>query len=401
MKEETAPAGAVGYRLALQRRLAGLSEQQLAAFSRVSASLISQVERGVMPASPSFTAAVARALGIDVEALYGQPYGSAITDPGADHAGVPALRAALDSADDPVLSRPSMTAGELRARLDECDRDRAGSRYAQMTAALPELLHHGHALAADAPSGDEPETAWSLLADAYVLAQTVAYRFGYLDLAALCNERCRQAAERSSDPLHVAIALHEHGLLRLHRGDYAGVLRVVTRAHAVIAAERSPAADAVRAQLHLREAIAEARNGAADRADEHITAARELVMLGIPANPYYNVIASAANVDIHWVAVPVELADGATAVSRAEQVKIPTGEEPSRVGHHWIDVARAWMLQGDREKALDALNRARGIAPQQARYHPQVHETLHLLAETDRRTADSLAGFARWAGIQL
>ncbi len=123
-------------------------------------------------------------------------------------------------------------------------------------------------------------------------------------------------------------------------------------------------------------------------------------MLGIPANPYYNVIASAANVDIHWVAVPVELSDGATAVSRAEQVKIPTGEEPSRVGHHWIDVARAWMLQGDREKALDALNHARGITPQQTRYHPQVHETLHLLAETDRRTADSLAGFARWAGIQ-
>ena len=143
MKEETAPAGAVGYRLARQRTLAGLSEQRLAACARVSASLISQFEQGVMPASPSFTAAVARALGIDVETLYGQPYGSAVTDPKADHAGVPALRAAVDSADDSVLPCPPMTAAELRARLNKCDRDRAHSRYAQMTAALPELLYHG------------------------------------------------------------------------------------------------------------------------------------------------------------------------------------------------------------------------------------------------------------------
>lgn len=199
----------------------------------------------------------------------------------------------------------------------------------------------------------------------------------------------------------MAIALHEHGLLRLHRGDYDGVLRVIACAHAVIAAESSPAADAVRAQMHLRQAIAAARDGAADRAEEHITTARELVALGIPASPYYNVIASAANVDIHWVAVSVELSEGSTAVSRAEQVTILPGEEPSRVGHHWIDVARAWTLQGDHGKALDALNRARGITPQQTRYHPQVHETLHLLVEADRRTANSLAGFARWVGIQL
>lgn len=33
--------------------------------------------------------------------------------------------------------------------------------------------------------------------------------------------------------------------------------------------------------------------------------------------------------------------------------------------------------------------------------HPQVHETVHLLAETDRRATDSLAGFARWIGVTL
>ncbi|MGH3820860.1 MAG: helix-turn-helix domain-containing protein, partial [Pseudonocardiaceae bacterium] len=105
--------------------------------------------------------------------------------------------------------------------------------------------------------------------------------------------------------------------------------------------------------------------------------------------------------DLHWVAVPVELSDGTTAVARAGRVQHPERDEPCRAGRYWIDVARAWTLYGARAQALDALNRARRLAPQLTRYHPQVHETVHLLAETDRRATDSLAGFARWIGVTL
>ncbi|MGH3916190.1 MAG: helix-turn-helix domain-containing protein, partial [Pseudonocardiaceae bacterium] len=89
---ETAPEGAVGRRMAMQRRLTGLTQHQLASRAHVSKSLITQVESVALPASPAFTATVARALGIDVESLYGQPYGDPLTPPGADHAEVPALR---------------------------------------------------------------------------------------------------------------------------------------------------------------------------------------------------------------------------------------------------------------------------------------------------------------------
>ncbi len=97
---------------------------------------------------------------------------------------------------------------------------------------------------------------------------------------------------------------------------------------------------------------------------------------GVPATPYYDVIATMTNVNRHWVAVPAELTDGSTAV------------------------ARAWTLHGDRAKALDSLYWARRIAPQLTR-HPQAHETVHLLAETERRANDSLAKFARWVGVML
>jgi transcriptional regulator with XRE-family HTH domain len=385
MDEQTAPVGAVGHQLALQRRLVGLTQQQLAARSHVSTSLISQVERGVVPASPAFTAAVARGLGVDVQALYGQPYGPPITDPQAERAGILALRAALDGVEDPELPDHPMTPAELRVRLDECNRDRARARFAEMTTKLPDLLQHAYMIVADARAGAEAETSWSLLSDAYMLAQNATFRLGHLDLATHFNERWRHAAGRSGDPLRPATAASQRVQLRLNRCDYQGVQRIMERAHTEIANQHNPAADAVRAQLHLRQAIAYARSGTADRADEHITAAHELIARGVPATPYYDVIATTTNVNLHWVSVPVELTDGTTAVGRAGQVQTPECDEPQRAGRHWIDVARAWTLHGDRIQALDSLNRARRIAPQLTRYPPQVHETVYLLAETDRR----------------
>ncbi|MGQ0778992.1 MAG: hypothetical protein ACT4NY_32035, partial [Pseudonocardiales bacterium] len=249
--------------------------------------------------------------------------------------------------------------------------------------------------------GVAAETAGALLTDACLLAQTVACRFGYLDLAALCNHYAREAAQRSGDPLRVAVAANQRALLRLHCGDYVGVLLLTERTYDQIGDQTHPAADAVRVALHLREAITRARIGTPEWAGAHLTMARELIERGIPASPYYTVLATEANVDIHTVAVPVELGDASTALTRAEQIKIPTGEEPARVARHWIDLARAWALHGDHSQALDALHHARMIAPQLTRYHPQARETAVLLTEHDRRAPDSLAGFARWAGIDI
>lgn len=397
MDEQAAPPGSVGHRLALARELAGLTREQLAARAQVSKPLVAQIERGEVPASPSFTAATARALRLDVETLHGQPYGPALCEPSADHAGVPTLRAALDRDDEPQPTGPPMTPAELGARLDECEQDRADARYAQLATALPELLQQAYALA---QSGADAETAQALLTDAYLLAQAVAYRFGYLDLAMLAALRARDSAEHSDDPLRVAVAACEHSLLRCHRGDYPGVARLAERAHAAITGQHSAAADAVRAALHLRQAINWARRGASDLADEHVAVARDLVASGIPASPYYTVLATTANVDIHWVAVAVELTDPATALHRAKQLKIPTGEPHAVVGRYFIDLARAWALHGDHTRALDALQQARTTAAQLTRYHPQAHETLHYLTETERRDPVTLAGLARWAGAE-
>ncbi|WP_344684692.1 hypothetical protein [Saccharopolyspora taberi] len=127
--------------------------------------------------------------------------------------------------------------------------------------------------------------------------------------------------------------------------------------------------------------------------------ARTLVGWGAAATPYYNTDASEVNVNIHWCAVPVESYDGTEAVTRASQVTVVDPSRPERVGHHHIDQARAWMLHGNRDRALAELNEARRISPHHTRIHPSVRETVRALAAA-RRSTGSLARFARWAGIR-
>ncbi len=131
-----------------------------------------------------------------------------------------------------------------------------------------------------------------------------------------------------------------------------------------------------------------------------MTAARSLAVNGQDEANFYGTKFGLPNVSIHDVAVPVELADGTTAVTRATEVTLPPTTAPSRVGHYWIDLPRAWLLHGDRRQALDSLQQARRIAPQLTRYHPQVHETVHALAIQDARSTGSLRNFAAWCGIR-
>ena len=156
----------------------------------------------------------------------------------------------------------------------------------------------------------------------------------------------------------------------------------------------------MRGALHLRAAILAARATDTDLAETHLIEAQALTAPGQDHANHYGTKFSAPNVAIHRVAVPVELLDGTTAVHRAASVRLPAGTAPSRVGAYWIDLARGWLLHGDRSNALEALQTARQIAPQLTRYHPQVHDTVRSLAARDRRATSTLSGFAAWCGVR-
>ncbi|MEO7196157.1 MAG: helix-turn-helix transcriptional regulator, partial [Pseudonocardiaceae bacterium] len=66
----------MGRRIAELRKIHGATQQALALRANVSYSILRKVERGERAASPSFIAAIARALTVSVIDITEQPYGA-------------------------------------------------------------------------------------------------------------------------------------------------------------------------------------------------------------------------------------------------------------------------------------------------------------------------------------
>jgi transcriptional regulator with XRE-family HTH domain len=391
----------MGLRIAELRKIHGVTQQALAMRAAVSYSLLRKVERGERPASPSFIAAIARALSVSVLDITEQPYGARDAHPTSEQAGVPALRRALAEGDDPELDTSLRSLDDLRAEMADIHELNRKGKYADEIRGLPDLLRHLHATVNACPVNAHP-SVYEMLSAAYSYATIALYRLGHLDLTHLADERARAAAAHGDDPLRAAVAEWNHSLILMFDGAYPAALRSIDRAEAIVdLAQPSPAVPAVRGALHLRAAVIAARATHSDLAAEHLVAARSLAVDGQDEANFYNTKFGLPNVTIHEVSVPVELADGTTAVTRAAKVTLPAHTAPSRVGHYWIDIARAWLLHGNRARALDSLQQARRITPQLTRYHPQVHETVHILATRDARSTASLRHFAAWCGIRI
>jgi transcriptional regulator with XRE-family HTH domain len=390
----------IGARTAELRKIHGMTQRALALRANVSYSLLRKVETGERPASLSFTAAVARALSVPVADLTEQPHCSGNASVTSEQAGVSALRQALGEGDDQELDTGTRGLAGLRQAVAEIkDHDRR-TRHVEAVSALPDVLRHLHRAKQEVPVGARA-AVYELLAAAYSYALVALYRLGHLDLAHLADERARTAAMDGDDPLRAAVAEWNHSLILLLDGCCAAGLRSIDRAGTLLdGAPRDAASTAVRGALHLRAAILAARVTDTGFAEAHLIEAQALTAPGQDQANHYGTKFSAPNVAIHRVAVPVELLDGTTAVHRAASVRLPAGTAPSRVGAYCIDLARGWLLHGDRGKALEALQTALRIAPQLTRYHPQVHDTVRSLAARDRHATTTLSRFAAWCGVR-
>ncbi len=388
------PVG-IGERVAERRKLNGLTQVQLAHKAHVSLSLVCKVETGQRPASPAFTAAVATALRTTVAELYDQPslrYGGE-----RDH--IAEVETAVMEGPASMAAYPPPDLDVLAARVDEIAKLQRRSRYHESSALMPSLLAELHTTAAVAPVGTHSERAHHLLATLYGCVVICLHRLAS-PLVSQAADRAAEAARFSGDPLLAALCDQERALPLMYRGAYDTAQRIVTRAQESIADQlASPETLSARGAMHLRSAIIAARKHDAATSDAHLAEARELAShLPLHAN-FYDTAFCTPNVHIHSVAAAVEMEDGTTAVARDANNPLPPGTMRSRVAHHHIDLGRAWLLHGDHNNALQALNIARRTAPQQTRYHPMVAETVLTLAHVERRRSDALSAFAAWMGI--
>jgi transcriptional regulator with XRE-family HTH domain len=385
-----------GTRIRQQRRLARLTQRELADRLPYSYSLLNQVECGARPASADFVAAVAHALKVDVTTLTGQPY---MTELQRDRLAelVRPIREALDLYDlgvNPDLRvRP---AAELIKAADRLCAEVRATHLRNAARALPgtiaELTHS---------AWSTPTTElWQALASTYRTAHDITVKLGYYDLSAVALDRMAWAAERASDPCLGAVRQYMRALVYFREGEYTIGQRLIAAGHGIIgAADPTREALAVTGQLHLGASVIAARARQTSTVVSHISEARQIAKrIGDAADVHW-LSFGPTNVALHRMSAAVEMRHYDAALKQSRRLQLPASLATSRRAHFFIDRARTEMETGHTEAALRSLVDARHAAPEQTRYHPGARETITALVHLSRRTPDTLNHMAAWVGL--
>jgi transcriptional regulator with XRE-family HTH domain len=396
----------VGERIGTLRKARGLTQRQLAERASVSYSLLTKVESGATGATPALIGAVARALRVDVPRITGQPYEESRGQAARLHESVEAIRRSVDTYDLPPEDSTPRRAEDLATDVRRISALGQSAKFTQIGVELPGLLDELSVAIHTAPSGEQPRL-FGLLAEAYSGASTIANLLGYLDLRNQIVDRIRWASERCDDPLRIQRVRWQRTASLMSVGAYQQALTLMEKIRDDLGDDltgmNGPTLS-VYGSSHLRSAILAARSsratgpGSAQQAWAHVDAARQVASrMGKDRNDY-GLAFGPSNVAQHEIAVAVELEDGGEAVRRATRINLPNSVPPVRRGHHYIDLARGYVMAGDPAGGLRCLQAARRVAPQQTRHHPMVRETVLSIASA-RRGREELSLFASWLGL--
>lgn len=394
-------ARTIGTRIAEIRAIRGLSLTALGQRAHVSAPQLSRIERGQRAAGPGMVAAIARALGVGVSVLYGQPYIHMLQKDQLDGMLQP-ISTALDSWDLPPEGEPDpRPLRVLEQEVAQLVDMRVRTEFAQLAERLPGLLTEAAMVTQmhTAP-GRTGERAHGVLAEVARTAAIVAYRLGYMDLARFALGRMAAAAPLTGDPRQVAVERYERAQMthaESSRPDRAEAM--MRRALQDLDDDGNRATRAVRGTLQLRGAMMAATQGDAAGAEDWLGQAASLAdEVGEETNDYAMAFGR-LNVQLNRMAILTSADDHEGALECAQGVQLPTGYPPTRAAGFWIGKARAQVWTAHHEGALASLREARRVAPQLTRYHPGVHETVGTMLRARPKASEELRKFALWSGV--
>ncbi|MCJ1677943.1 helix-turn-helix domain-containing protein [Streptomyces sp. APSN-46.1] len=382
-----------GSRIREQRRLARLTQRELADRIPYSLSLLNQVECGARPASAGLVAAVAQALKVDASRLTGPPAVAPLS-PGRLLALVAPIREALDQYD--LGPHPDLTevrpAQELITAADAVCQQVRATHLRAAAEALPSLIVELTHTVWTAPS----TALWQALASAYRTAHDVTLKLGYPDLSRVALDRMGWAAARASDPCIEAVQRYKRAIL----WRCATSLPLIASGHSLLAGETSREALTVAGQLHLGAATVAAKNEDRSAVETHIAAAREMAdRVGGEACEVHWLSFGRVNVGLHELGAAIAMRSFDEALVQARALKLPASTLTSRRARYLVDRALVEMEAGHADKSLKYLSKARQVAPEQTRHSPGTRTTVRGLVHMSRRAPDGLGGMARWVGL--
>ncbi|URN16129.1 MULTISPECIES: helix-turn-helix domain-containing protein [Streptomyces] len=390
------PHDHTGARIKRLRLQYGLTQKALSDLSGIPYSTLTKTEQGRIAATPYVIACVARALRVEPAAVTGQPYADELRADALDVLLLP-IREALDVYDlgpDPdITPRPWRL---LHADADELLLDVRAGQIKKAASHVAGLIQEVTTAAHLTQTAD----GWRTLASTYRTAYDVATKLGYSDLAVIALSRMDWAAVHASDALVGGMYRYMRALTHLRSGQYRTGARLVQTGFQVLdQAEEGRERDAVAGQLHLGAAVLAGRAKRAHDAEQHLAEADRLADRTGEAVEVHWLAFGPTNVAVHRVSVLAELDRYDEAVRDGVQVTLPDAYPASRRSHHYADLARAQMWDGDLSGAFASLLAARKAAPQQAKYHPMVRETYHGLEAAKRALPDTFLSYGTWLGI--
>ncbi|MFC8531968.1 helix-turn-helix domain-containing protein [Nocardia sp. NPDC057227] len=379
----------VGARIARYRKLRGMTQEKLAAAANVSRSMLAQVERGHSSASTVWVGSVARGLGVDSSRLYGSEEAEQVLNV------LPILRRSLAAVDlaDPDLE--PLPLDQLRALSGKVAVWRRDARYRKITEVLPDLIDQ--LLIA----GEHGQPVYGMLCAAFRAANTVAHKSGFTDLSLTATERMEWAATRSGDPLLLATTHYVKSATLARVGASGQALRLLLRAMSEMEAfvDEDETAAAVYSLLHMRAGTIAAAAGDADAARSHLAEA-EVLARRFGDRIVYDSPVGPANVKLYQVCAEVDLGEPGRAREIAAATHLPDEMPAERKAYFWVDAARAHLLAGDVDAAVDALAESRLASPEHFRSSPAVKNVIRTTAQQQRVAGHGLRALANAAGIQ-
>ncbi|MEU2515202.1 helix-turn-helix domain-containing protein [Streptomyces syringium] len=387
----TASRPGVGRRIAYYRRVAHLTQRQLADAALLALGTVRKLERGERGASDAVLEALADALRIDPAKLLSP--GEYSDD--RVHRAMPRLSAVLATYDMPD-DGPARPLSELRAAVEEAVGWRLRAQYVRIARQIPGLLAELSRALLMESGGGRREVA-GLLVGTCRAADAVAYKFGARDLSARLIDLMRWAAPQAEDSLLEATVAYVRTETYFAARAHAQGLRALEAAIDASPAPSTAESIAARGALHMRAAVIAGRAGDASAAQDHLTTARALGDR-VPEAVYQGTAFGPTSVRVHEVSVAVGL--GNDHVRRALDVArewVPPDSLPEeRRSGFYIELARAQLWAGHPDDAFASLKTARRIAPQHTREHAWVREDAATLRRLKRGDAESLTRFAEW-----
>jgi transcriptional regulator with XRE-family HTH domain len=393
MLEEEAEG--IGRRIRRARLRLGMPQADLAAALDKTQGWVSKMERGHIEIDRvGLLSVIAAELHVHPNDLIGRPYTSTPAENQWQVAAASILRELRRYDLTPVFEGTPRPSGELWRDMTRLHRLRDAAANVAILRVLPDLLREARALA-EVATGHEREEAFAVYAVACKFAHTAAHSLGHPELITMAAERAAWSARLSGDPVMPALADWMRVWDMWATADWDDSLALSDKALDSLEDDYTrgdPLAVRMWGSLQLRAAVAAARANRTPESEDRIAHARaaadRMSSKGTPVYDRHSVTFSPGNVTIHAISVALETGDQtkALAINHRTSPGLVAALPQSRQGHHHMDLARAWLWDGNRDKALGELETAERIAPQLVRNHPIARSTLRSIVYAERAT---------------